>query len=55
MLHIVPDEIYEPPFREVALNPAMVWTIVGIVAAVVAVTAVLVVVLVKRKRRKDDV
>lgn len=51
-MQIFPDEIYEPPIETVACNPAMLWTIVGIVAGVAALTVILVVVLINRKKKK---
>ena len=55
MLRIFPDEIYEPPVDPKAIDPAVLWTIVGVVAGVAALTAVLIAVLIKKKKRKDDV
>lgn len=51
-MQIFPDEIYEPPVETVACDPAMLRTIVGIVAAVAVLTAVLIIVLIKRKKKK---
>ena len=50
MSHLLGD-IAVSPVERVLYDPALLWTIVGIVAAVVAVTVVLVIVLVRHKRK----
>ena len=51
MSHLLGD-LAVSPVERVLYNPALLWTIVGIVAGVAAVTAVLIVVLVKRKKKR---
>ena len=51
MNHFLSD-IAVRPLERLLYEPALLWTIVGIVAAVVAVTVVLIVVLVKKKNKK---
>ena len=50
-MHILPDDILDPRY-DAAGDPALVWTIVGIVVGVAVITAVVIVLLMKKKKKR---